>query len=329
MAGRSDHKTTQPGYRVVTRCHGFSLVELMVALAIGVVILGGLVAIHEQSRRLSGKAESVAELADTGRFALSYIAADLRHAGFYGLVGAADLIDGAAGPAAPVAIAVGGDCGRNWSTNLYSPVEGRNNRYDLECPSYKGSARPGSDVLVIRRAASRTGTPESGRLQLHSGLGYGSLNDTGSVPAITPVETRNLIVSAYYVSSVSSLGNGIPGLRRKILRVGPRIVDEEIIPGVEDIQIQFAIVVDTPDPPGDDQSLSWVNPDSPLLSSGESADAPIIVAVRLWLLLSSNDVPLEYHIPIRAYADQSAPPEDDHRRMLIARTFAIRNGGMR
>ena len=76
----------------MTPCRGFSLVELMIALAIGSVILGGLVAIHGQSRRLAGQVESMAELSDAGRFALSYVAADLQHAGYYGLVGSSELI---------------------------------------------------------------------------------------------------------------------------------------------------------------------------------------------------------------------------------------------
>lgn len=307
----------------MTSWRGFSLVELMIALAVGSVILGGLVAIHGQSRRLAGQVESVAELSDTSRFALSYIAADLRQAGFYGLVGAAELIDGSAGPEAPVSIPVSGDCGRNWSISLHLAVEGLNNRYNLDCRPYRGSARAGSDVLIIRRAAGRTSDPESGRLQVHSGPGYGSLNHTGFVPAIELVETRDLIVTAYYVSPASSAGNGTAGLRRKILRAGPRIADEEIIPGVEDIQVRFGVVVETAELSGENSAITWVNPESPTLT----ADGSTVVSVRLWLLMSGEDVPLEYHPPIGAYADQAAPPADDRRRMLVTRTFSIRNGG--
>ena len=322
MADWPDDPPTTPGSVAVTSWRGFSLVELMIALAVGSVILGGLVTVYGQSRRLAGQVESVAELSDTSRFALSYIAADLRQAGFYGLVGPAELIDGTAGPETPVSIPVSGDCGRNWSTSLHLPVEGLNNRYSLDCRPYRGSARAGSDVLVIRRAASRTSEPESGRLQVHSGPGYGSLNDAGVVPGIEPVETRDLIVTAYYVSSASSIGRKTAGLRRKILRAGPRIADEEIIPGVEDIQVQFGVVVETAELSGQDSAIAWVNPESPTLSADDST----VVAVRLWLLLSSDDVPLEYHARIGAYADQAAPPADNRRRTLVTRTFSIRNG---
>jgi prepilin-type N-terminal cleavage/methylation domain-containing protein len=61
---------------------GFSLAELMAALAIATIVLGGLVAVHERSRHFAAQAESIAELADVGRFAWSYVATDLRHAGF-------------------------------------------------------------------------------------------------------------------------------------------------------------------------------------------------------------------------------------------------------
>jgi type IV pilus assembly protein PilW len=307
----------------MTPCRGFSLVELMIALAIGSVILGGLVAIHGQSRRLAGQVESMAELSDAGRFALSYVAADLQHAGYYGLVGRPELIDGAAGPDDPVAIPVSGDCGRNWSTSLHLAVDGLNNHYNLDCRAYGGSARAGSDVLVVRHVSGRTSNPESGRLQVHSGPGSGLLNHTGSAPAIETVETRDLIVVAYYVSPVSSAGKQTTSLRRKILRAGPRIVDEEIIPGVDDFQIQFGLVSETAEPSGENSSMIWVNPENLTLS----AQGSTVVAVRLWLLLSSDDVAMEYHAPIAPYADQASPPADERRRMLITRTFSIRNGG--
>jgi len=306
----------------MTPYRGFSLVELMIVLAVTSVILGGLVAIHGQSRRLAGHVESMAELSDTGRFALSYVATDLRHAGYYGLAGMPELIDGTAGPGEPVSIPVSGDCGRNWSTSLHLPVEGLNNHYNLDCRPYGDRARTGSDVLIVRRVAGRTSDPESGRLQLHSGPGYGLLDDTGSAPVTGTMETRDLIVTAYYVSSVSSSGKGTASLRRKILRAGPRVVDEEIIPGVDDIQIQFGVVSETAGLSGDTSSMTWVNPENPSLSAQGSS----VVAVRVWLLLSSDDVPMEYHAPIAPYADQVSPPVDDHRRMLVTRTFSIRNG---
>jgi len=305
---------------------GFSLTELMAALAIATIVLGGLVAVHERSRHFAAQAESIAVLGDVGRFALSHVAMDLRHAGFYGLAGSANMIDGAVNSEAPISIPVAGDCGRNWSISLHRPVEGQNNRYELNCPAYRGAPRPGSDVLVIRRAADRISLAEVGRLQLHSGLAQASLNATGLVPDIAPVETRDLVVSAYYVSSVSSSGKDIPGLRRKILRSGPRIVDEEIIPGIEDLQIQFAIASEATQETGRNPTISWVNPDSTLLTSSESDENSRVVAVRLWLLVSGRDAPRAYHASIGAYADRPAPPNDSRRRQLIAQTFAVRNG---
>jgi type IV pilus assembly protein PilW len=305
---------------------GFSLAELMAALAIATIVLGGLVAVHERSRHFAAQAESIAELADVGRFALSYVATDLRHAGFYGLASSAHGIDGVVDTEAPISIPVAGDCGRNWSISLQRPVEGQNNHYELDCPAYRGAARPGSDVLVIRRAADRISLPEVGRLQLHSGLARASLNATGSVPDIAPVETRDLVVSAYYVSTVSSGGKGIPSLRRKVLLSGPRIVDEEIIPGIEDLQIQFAIASEPAQEPGRNPTISWVNPDSTLLPSSGSDRSSRVVAVRLWLLVSGRDAPRAYHASIGAYADRPAPPSDSRRRQLIAQTFAFRNG---
>ncbi|MGI9265363.1 MAG: PilW family protein, partial [Gammaproteobacteria bacterium] len=130
------------------------------------------------------------------------------------------------------------------------------------------------------------------------------------------------------VSSISSSGKNIPGLRRKILQYGPRIVDEEIIPGVEDIQVQFAVASETVQDTSHSQAISWVNPDSSLLLSADPKKPVRIIAVRLWLLVSGPDAPHAYHAPVGAYADRPAPPTDSRRRQLITQTFAVRNSAL-
>ena len=75
---------------------GFSLVEVMVGLALGSLVLGGLVSMHGQTRRLSAQSQSQADLADAGRFAMSYIESELLNAGFLGLTSEVAYIEGAA-----------------------------------------------------------------------------------------------------------------------------------------------------------------------------------------------------------------------------------------
>ena len=301
---------------------GFTLLEILVAVALGWLVVGGALALHQAVARASLQASALAELNDAARFALSYIETDLRMAGFLGLVGDPALVAGAAGPADPVALPVAGDCGPNWAVHLAAPVAGFNNRYGLDCPPWRG-ARAGSDVLVVRRAAARVSAAEAGRLQLHSTLAGGVLGADGEPPPglAAPAETRDLVADAFYVSPSSSAGTGRPGLRRKTLQRGPRIVDEELMPGVEDLQVQFGVDLDPPGVPGRGSVDVWVNPEDPRVAAPDAR----IAAVRVWLLIAADDPRREARAPVPPYADRPPPPAAEQRRLLVARNYVLRN----
>jgi type IV pilus assembly protein PilW len=69
-----------------TRRHagGFSLVELMVAMAISLMLLGGVVAVFMSSRASYEATDKLSRIQENGRFALDEIARDVRSAGFVG-----------------------------------------------------------------------------------------------------------------------------------------------------------------------------------------------------------------------------------------------------
>lgn len=94
---------------------GVSLIELMVALAIGVVLLLGLVEIFGASRAAFATAEGLSRVQESGRFAVDHLRRDLRMAGHFGCqnervyLGAAALLNHAVNPptnvtAAPFAL---------------------------------------------------------------------------------------------------------------------------------------------------------------------------------------------------------------------------------
>lgn len=63
---------------------GFTLVELMVALGLGVLLSFGLVQVLQNTRLLANTETSLSRVQETGRYSVDVIAADLRKAGFYG-----------------------------------------------------------------------------------------------------------------------------------------------------------------------------------------------------------------------------------------------------
>jgi hypothetical protein len=106
-----------------------------------------------------------------------------------------------------------------------------------------------------------------------------------------------------------------PALRRKRLSAGPSITDEELLPGVEDLQ--FEIGVDTT---GDANVDVFVNP-------GAVPAAGTPVSVRLWLRVRAQDRDSGFADTLAyAYADRNwLAANDGYRRVVIHKTLQLRN----
>ncbi|NEX17167.1 MAG: hypothetical protein C1943_11175 [Halochromatium sp.] len=71
-------------YRVLNplRQRGFTLVEVMIALTIGLFLSGGILALFITSKQSYHVSEAMSEVQERGRFAIEFLARDLRQAGF-------------------------------------------------------------------------------------------------------------------------------------------------------------------------------------------------------------------------------------------------------
>ena len=66
------------------RQSGLSLVEIMVALTLGVVLLTGVIQIYASTKSTYRMQDNLARLQENGRFALSFLSRDVRMAGYHG-----------------------------------------------------------------------------------------------------------------------------------------------------------------------------------------------------------------------------------------------------
>lgn len=321
---------------------GFSLTELMVALLIGSVILAALLRLLAAASNTLHTRDDIAEMQERARYALAALEPDLQMAGYYGLThhggnfvflsdgdAAAALPATALSPDAPPVAALGvsaHSCGSNFALDLAHLIEADNNRYVLgrnrgsECAPH-GGARSGADTLTIRRANSANAAPEAGRLQLL----IDRLDDKkrwllsdARLPAGFALseglqELHDLEVRSYYIANDSVGQDGTPALRVKSLtRVAGRVsfVDTEVMPGIEDLQVQFQTTSGTFEP------------------DALPATAPVR-ALRLWLLVRANTPEAGYRDPRDySYANHSANLSADERRfrrLLVSRVIALRN----
>lgn len=312
---------------------GVTLVELMVALSIGSFLIIGAVQVYNQSRQAFVINESIARVQETAQFALDTIEADLRMASNWGRSSRGDSIEGRSleGDPDPLGLLPGSakTCGDDWALDLARPVVGTNNAYSLPCPANNG-AQPQSDTITIRRATVDPQPLENGRLQLQTTRVQGELFVDDAVPAaFDPLTsaTHNLLVNSYYVSANSDLIAGVPTLRRHTLTVNagaPDIEDQEVAPGVENLQLQFGVDVNR-----DNTIDRYVNPDDPILdpASGAFIPAARVMTARIWLVVRSIDREGGI-VDNRDYEPGDVDlgvPADEFRRLQVSKTILLRN----
>jgi type IV pilus assembly protein PilW len=311
------------------RARGFSLIELMVSLAIGLFLVGGALTIYVQGRATHQVNSKVAELQDNARVALDLLASDAILSDYWARTDESAAISHRAGDAAnpmPPAFEPGGDCYAGYYLNVEVPVDGANEDQTGAANPFAGclpdaARRAGTDVLVVRHAAAAETARadiEGTRVYLVSNPMSGTLF-VGSQPfpagyaGDDPV--NELVTNAYYVSPTSSAGADVPSLRRMTLSAGPSITDEELVPGVEDFQVQLGIDTD-----GDGSVNSYVSPGSPTIAGAQ------VTAVRVWLRLRAEDGELGFTDGATyAYAGRSVTPADNLRRLVVSTTLQLRN----
>ena len=312
---------------------GITLVELMVALTIGSFLMIGAVQIYNQSRQEFVINESIARVQETVQFAMDTIEADLRMVSNWGRHSRGAAIDGRSliGDPDPLNLVPPSDCGATWALDLGQPLVGSNNAYTLPCAA-TGGVQPNSDVFTTRRATVAATLPEDGRLQIQTTRIQGELFKDGIIPAgFDPdpavSETHNLLVNSYYVAASSELIPGVPTLRRKMLTGGaggPVIVDQEVAPGVENIQLQLGVDVDQ-----DNTVDRYVNPGDPIFIPGDVAfiAGARVITARIWIVVRgiTREAGIVDTVNYQPGDVTLGVFNDSFRRMQISKTILLRN----
>ena len=129
-----------------SRQQGMSLVELMIALAIGAALIGGIIQIFTSNNAAFRTQQAASRMQENARFAFHFLSSEVRQAGYSGCVGTdknTNILDVSDGDK------------YNYLFNFTKSVEG----YDLadeslpaDAPDLDPAPRPGTDVIVLRRA---------------------------------------------------------------------------------------------------------------------------------------------------------------------------------
>ncbi|MBM4195900.1 MAG: hypothetical protein FJ197_02195 [Gammaproteobacteria bacterium] len=307
---------------------GFGLVEVMVSVLIGSLLLIGVLSIFAETRSTYRTTDAVSRMQENTRFAMATIEPDIRLAGSWGLHNIAAQVS------VPAAVVVTCDDATDVSAevlDVLNPVAAANDGYvDLvPCDPFEDNYLAGTDTLVVRHASGAPVGAVAGTVQIQSDRYQSVVFDDGAepgtvdcpVPAAPPASpqircTYNWITNYYYVASSSSLGATVPSLRRQVLQNGV-VTDQELITGVEDLQVQLGIDTD-----GDGTVERYLEADHPDFVAGTP-----VMAVRMWLMFRAErrevgfvDGATYNYADVADYA-----PADGFRRSLFNKTILLRN----
>ena len=231
-------KSHRPRATRVPAAHGFTVVELMISVTIGLVLCLGFAAALVDASANTRTNDRTSDIQTNGRSALDALKRDVMHAGYRALTWAE-----------PTAVSLGtvtGDCAAGFTANLRQAIWGANdsNPFSLTCIPAANYA--GGDILVIRRVSPATVTALAATtVYFRSAYERGEPFLGSAPPTFTevPNEDRMLQVTVYYISpySFSSTESPrIPALYRITLGPGPTLGSPELVaPGVDTLQVQY------------------------------------------------------------------------------------------
>jgi len=256
---------------------GFSLVELMVSLAISLVILAALVALFVNTSRSNREFERANSMIENGRLAIQVLENDVIHAGFWGTY--VPQFDDQTADAAPadVPILVPGPClaYNLWNADYENALIGLPvQAYDDEaaCPALILNKVPNTDVLLVRHADTCVPGESVNCAPITPGGLYFQVGRCTTDPdpfvlgqspaapgdpdpftllqrecdATAPAEIRRFVSNIYYVRDYAlNPGDGTPTLMRSefdvVGGIPQHVAAVPLIEGIEGFRVELGI----------------------------------------------------------------------------------------
>ena len=316
---------------------GLSLIELMIALAIGLIVLGAMVTVFASSSANRQELERASRQIENGRYAMQLLSDDLRLAGFYGELSVKPYYN----PAPAVMPDPCSTAQADWVSGLTVSIQG----FDLGAGATGGcmgvNRIPNTDVLVIRRAstceagvgtcdAATANTPyiqvakcgtETPLTPYVLGLNGTAAFNLHARDCATLAGLRQYLVRIYYLSSDNGRGVAIPTLKRMEFN-GTSFVDTPLVEGIEAINFEYGLDTDGDGAP----DVFTADPTGYAPTGGFAAPAVVtawqsVVAVRINLLARNIEPSVNftntktYNLGLNAAgAPESVSPTDAYHR---------------
>lgn len=327
--------------KTTTSLRGFSLIELLISIALGTVILLGLTILFSANSGNQNELEKSLRKLENVRYALDTLGEDSMHAGFYSDFNPRSLPQGVAyttpDPCALTPDTQGWDSS---TTPVLIPVAIQGISKDDTTVSCLTNRRAGTAAVIIRRAETNSGTVVGAATATNPYVQVSGCSTDANRILVTPgpesnftlhkadcttiaSPVRRLIQRTYYVATCDDCaGNdGIPTLKR-VEMVNGVLQIAAVAEGIENMQIEYGVDA----PPLTGQPDSYVSNAS--ISAYSAADWANVMSIRLHLL-SRTTQPSAGFSDNRTYQvgpDVSvAAPADGFKRTLLTTTVRLNN----
>jgi type IV pilus assembly protein PilW len=329
--------STQFAGRRMTPAHaskGFTLIELMVAIALGLVIIAGMSTFLINNIENSRTNERATELQINGRYALDSIRQELLHAGNLAYTSAIpDPPRASLGTLSSECLETGATAGA-FVSNIRQGVWGSNNANPFADTCIPAATTvPGEDVLVIRRladVATSTPTLNTNTVYFYSTYAQGEVFRGTSTPSFvvsTPRDSFAVQIYAYYISPYTVSANEdpkVPALYRVALDTGGTMAPQLVVSGIEHFQAQYAVT----DTAGATRYYDTIAGPSYLGLAGAAVGSnwDNVNSVRIWLLArNAKPEPGYKNTTTYALGDQSYTVADSFQRQIFTTVVQLRN----
>jgi len=338
---------------------GFTLVELMISLVVGLVLFAGVMSIFVGMRATTAETSGYGELQENGRFALSVLTHDLLRQNFWGDF-SGTLNRKVVHPNQP-----NNDCdGAGGANNATFPNNANDSPFvtlwgqtiggdtdPLDC--FPSSAIAGSDFLQLKRAIAAplvNANTDDYFIITNSTLArvYSKGDANKAYKAITDANAAqtsaafDLVESTlgetiigggrmwqyqhhvYYVSQVTISSNTVPVLMQGRLE-GTAMNFSPIIDGIERIRFMYGIDVDQ-----DFEVDTYLSADDMTDTLWNNAGGNKIIAVKIFVLARSVTEDMKYNNTNSYYlggdgVDAKYTVNDNYRRLLFSSTVLLYN----
>ena len=313
------------------QARGFTLIELMVAMTLAVLVIGGVAMVFASTSRNRADLERSSRLAENAHFALELLSDEVRVAGYFAEMSFVGVAWQAPDPCATAPANLG------WSRAPFTaPVSLAGYKGTDATPACLPNRMAGTPILVLRRVSVDPTPAANAKIDAYLQVSKCAADPkpwiVSNQPAdftlrnldcATVADIRRLTVRLYYVATCDDCGTDtIPTLKRAEL-VNGAISVTPLVEGVENLQVEYGFDADNDGNP--DKFLAA--PDATI--TPEYGQWSNVMAARFYVLLRSTELQPGYQDTTKRFnlglAGYTNPANDGYKRVLMTSVVRLNN----